>query len=162
LQFYWVSLSLNEKVEGPVIDIVGNGSAESLRGLAAEYDIEAGLLAWWYDLGERAALLQLWILVDEKPDVDMLSQVVGDDEALGRGGLDENGLKVDLLRSSIDLLQLLASELYAAVSDLGLCLWLSFPLPLHDPVLVGFSSSSETRQVGLSGFITVDWLLYVQ
>ena len=70
----------------------------------------------------------------------MLSQVVGDDEALGGRRLDEHGLEVDLLWPSIDLLQLLTSEFYAAVSDLSLRLWLSLPLSLDDPVLVGFPS----------------------
>jgi hypothetical protein len=137
---HWVSLSLDEEVEGPVIDVVGDGSAERLRGLAAEHNVEASLLTRWYHLGERAALLQLGILVDEKPDVDVLPQVVGDDEALGRGGLDEDGLEVDLLWTSIDFLQLLASELNTAVPDFSLCLWLGFPLPLHDPVLISLPS----------------------
>jgi len=43
-------LGLDEEIEGPVVDVVGDWSAEGLRGLAAEYDIEASLLAWWYHL----------------------------------------------------------------------------------------------------------------
>ena len=159
---HWVSLSLNEEVEGPIIDVVGDGSAESLRGLAAEHNVEASLLTRWYHLGERAALLQLGILVDEKPDVDVLPQVVGDDEALGGGGLDEDGLEIDLLRTGVDLLQLLAAELHAAVSDLCLCLWLSLPFSLHDPVLVSLSAVSEPREVRLRGLVAVDGLLHVE
>jgi len=70
----------------------------------------------------------------------MLPEVVGDDEALGGRRLDEHGLEVDLLWPGIDLLQLLTSEFYTAVSDLSLRLWLSLPLSLDDPVLVGLPS----------------------
>lgn len=92
----------------------------------------------------------------------MLSQVVGDDEALGGGGLDEDGLEIDLLRTSVDLLQLLAAELHAAVSDLCLCLWLSLPFSLHDPVLVCFSSVTKAGEVRLGRLIPVDGLLDIE
>lgn len=92
----------------------------------------------------------------------MLPEVVGDDEALGGRRLDEHGLEVDLLWPSIDLLQLLASEFHTAVSDLSLRLRLSLPLSLDNPVLVSLSAVAQSGQVGLSGLVTVNWLLYVE
>jgi hypothetical protein len=92
----------------------------------------------------------------------MLPQVIGDNEALGRGGLDENSLEVDLLRPSIDLLQLLTGQLNTAVSDFRLSLGLSFPLSFHDSVLVGFPSMSETGEIRLRRLIAVDWLFHIQ
>ena len=50
LELDWISLSLDKEIEGPVVDVVGDWSAESLGGLAAEYDVETSLLAWWYHL----------------------------------------------------------------------------------------------------------------
>lgn len=155
-------MRLHEEVERPVVDVVRDRRAECLCGLAAKDDVEAGLLPRRDHLGKRAALLQLGVLVDQKADVDVLPEVVGNDEALGGGGLDEDGLEIDLLRPCVDLLQLLATELYAAVPDLCLGLWLGLPLSLHDPVLVGLSAVSEPREVRLRGLVAVDGLLHVE
>jgi hypothetical protein len=153
---------LHQEVERPVVDVVGDRSAEGLGGLAAEHDVEAGLLTWWDHLRERAALLQFGVLVHQEPDVNVLPQVIGDDEALGGRGLHEDCLEVDLLRASVDLLELLARELDAAVPHFGLGLRLGLPLPLDDPVLVSLSTMPEACQISLSRLVAIDWLLDVE
>lgn len=153
---------MHKEVEGPVVDVVGNWSAESLGRLAAEHDVEASFLAWWDHLREWATLLEFRVLVDQKPHIDVLPEVIADDEALGSRGLDEDGLEIDLLWTSIYLLQLLSSELDATVPDLCLCLWLSLPLSFHDPVLVCFSSVAKASEVRLGGLVAVDRLLDVK
>ena len=87
-------------------------------------------------LREGARLREFRILVDQESHVDVLAQVVGDDEALGGRGLDELRLEVDLLRASLDLLELLASQFGRAVADLGLSLGLRLPLALDDAILI--------------------------
>lgn len=153
---------MDEEVERPVVDVVGDRRTKGFGGLAAEDDVETGLLSWRNHLRERTTLLELWVLINKETDVYVLPQVVGDDKALGGGGLDEDGLEVDLLWSCIDLLQLLPGELDAAVPDLCLGLGLCLPLSLHDPVLVCFSSVSETREVRLRRLVAVDGLLHIE
>jgi hypothetical protein len=78
----WVSLSLNEEIERSIVDVVGNWSTECLCSLAAKYNIKACFLPWWDHLRKWGTLLELWILINENSNINVLSQVVSDNEAL--------------------------------------------------------------------------------
>lgn len=47
--------------------------------------------------------------------MNVLSEVIGDYEALGSGALDKHSLEINNLWTSIDLLQLLSGEFFTAV-----------------------------------------------
>ena len=137
-------MSCDEEIEWSVVDIISDWSTESCGCLTAEDDIETCFLTRWDDLRERATLCKLLILINKETNIDVLSEIVGHDETLGRRGFDENSLKIDLLRTSVDLLELFSSELNTAISNFGLRLRLSLPLSFDDSVLVGISSLSQT------------------
>lgn len=83
IEHYWIGLCLNQEVKWPIVDVVCDGSSECLGLLTAKDDVEASFLPRWDDLREWAASLQLRVLIHEKANVDVLSQIVGNDEALG-------------------------------------------------------------------------------
>ena len=130
--------------------------------LTAKDDVEASFLSWWDDLRERATSLQLRILIHEKAHVNVLSQIVGNDEAFGRLRLDKHSLEIDLLWSGVDLLELFTGELDAAISHFRLRHRFCLPFSLDDPVLVRFSSMSKTCQISLVRLVSIDWLLHVE
>ena len=160
IEHNWVSLSLDQEVEWSIIDVVSDWSTEGLGGLTAEHNVKTCLLAWWNNLREWATLLQLWILVNQDPHIDVLSQVVGNDEALGGGRLNEDGFEVDLLWTSINLLELLSRKLDTTVANLSLSLWLSFPFSLDDSILVCISTKS--CKVRLRWLISIYWLFNIK
>lgn len=100
-------MCLNKEIEWSIIDIVRDWSTECLSGLTAEHNIKACFLAWWDHLRKRATFLELWVLINEDSNIDVLSQVVGDDEALGGGGLNKDCFEVNLLWACVNLLKLL-------------------------------------------------------
>lgn len=158
----WVSLSKNEEVEWSIINVICDWSTESGGSLAAEYDVETCFLTRWNNLREGTALLELGILINKKSDIDVLSEVVGYDETLGGGGFDEHSLKIDLLRTSINLLELFSSKLDTAVSHLSLGLRFGFPLSLDDSILICISSLSHASKICVRWFVTIDWLFDVE
>ena len=76
-------MGLDQEVEGSVIDVVGDWSTEGFRGLTAEHNVKACFLTWWDHLGEGTTLLELLVLVYKDSNIDVLSKVIGDNEAFG-------------------------------------------------------------------------------
>ena len=107
-------------------------------------------------------MLQFWVLVEHNADVDVLTQVVRDIEALGGRRLHEHLFVVDALRARCDLLQLFTSQFNITVLDLLLGHRLRFKLLLDNSVDYLVLSRSNSGQAGIRRLILSDRLFYVE
>ena len=116
----WIRLCRHQEVEGSVVDVVCDGSAEGFYCLTAEDDVKACLLTWRNHLAQRSRHLEFGISIYHQSNIDVLTKIIRYNERFCGLTLHKNVFEVDVGWANSYFLELLTSEFSSAVFKLSL------------------------------------------